>query len=176
VRVRLTMHCALLVGTAIAVFCAASAHSSRMVAQPPLPTESLVIQGQHGPVRFNVEVARSSRQQETGLMYRKSVARFGGMIFPFQPPSKVSFWMKNTVIPLDIVFIRADGTIGRIITAKPLDEKLDTSDEPVAAVLEIGAGRARAFGIEDGSRVSWQGLPAQQWSAHPHSAPTKTAL
>jgi uncharacterized protein len=160
-RVRLTMHCALPVAIALLAFCAASAHPNIMVAQPALPKEPLVVQTLHGSVRFNVEVARTLRQQEMGLMYRKSIARFGGMIFPFQPPRKVNFWMKNTVIPLDIVFIRENGTIARIITAEPLDENLDKSGEPVAAVLEIGAGRARALGIESRNRVSWEGLPAK---------------
>jgi hypothetical protein len=160
VRIRVAMHCMLSVTIAIAVFCTVSAHSSTRGAQPQLPIEPLIIQARQGPVRFNVEVARTFKQQETGLMFRKSVARLGGMIFPFQPAMKVNFWMKDTVIPLDMLFIRANGTIARIITAKPLDEKLDASGEPVAAVLEIGADRARGLGIEVGNRVSWQGLPA----------------
>ena len=77
------------------------------------------------------------------------------MIFPFPQPRMASFWMRNTLIPLDMIFIRADGTIARI-AAKTVPHSLEpvSSGEPVAAVLEIAGGRAAELGIGEGDRVS----------------------
>jgi uncharacterized protein len=105
--------------------------------------------------QFIVEVAATPEQQERGLMFRKSLAGDRGMIFPYDPPSDVSFWMKNTLIPLDIIFIRADGTIVRITHAKSLDLSPLPAGEPVAAVLEIRGGRAAELGIKEGDVASW---------------------
>jgi len=96
-------------------------------------------------------------------MYRESLAGDRGMIFPYDPPQDVAFWMQHTLIPLDIIFIRSDGTIVRITNAKPMDETPLPSGEPVATVLEIGGGRAAQLGIREGDLVSWQPLPV----AHP---------
>ena len=138
----------------------ASAQSVITKAQPHLRTEPLTIHTSDRAIGFHVEVARTSGEQEAGLMFRTSVPPHGGMIFPMVPAREATFWMKNTVIPLDMLFIRADGTIARIITAKALDESIDDSGEPVAAVLELGAGRAKALGIREGDKVVWQGLAA----------------
>jgi len=89
-------------------------------------------------------------------MFRKSLAGDRGMIFPYQPAQDVAFWMKNTLIPLDIVFIRADGTIGRITTAKALDLTPVPSGGPITGVLEIRGGRAAELGIAEGDRAEWQ--------------------
>ena len=88
-------------------------------------------------------------------MFVKSLAGDRGMIFPYDPPADVSFWMKNTLIPLDIIFIRADGTIVRITRAKALDETPLPAGEPIAAVLEIRGGRAAELGLSEGDTVSW---------------------
>ena len=88
-------------------------------------------------------------------MFRKSLAGDRGMIFPYDPPQDVSFWMKNTLIPLDIIFIRQDGTIVRITHAKALDVTALPSGEPVAGVLEIRGGRAAELGIREGDIVTW---------------------
>jgi uncharacterized membrane protein (UPF0127 family) len=77
------------------------------------------------------------------------------MIFPYDPPQEAAFWMKNTLIPLDMVFIRPDGTIARIATAKALDLTPVPSGEPISAVLELRAGRAAELGIRAGDRVAW---------------------
>jgi uncharacterized membrane protein (UPF0127 family) len=137
----------------------AVAQSEISRAQPPLATEPLAIHSAAKTYRFHVEVARTGYEQEAGLMFRKAVPPFGGMIFPMQPIREAQFWMHNTIIPLDMLFIRTDGTIARITTAKALDDGIDSSGEPVAAVLELGAGRAAALGIKEGDRVEWQGLP-----------------
>jgi uncharacterized membrane protein (UPF0127 family) len=123
-------------------------------AQPELAKKPLTIRTAKRAIRFDVEMAVTDGQQEAGLMWRKSVPPFGGMIFPRKPPSQAVFWMHNTIIPLDMVFIRANGTIARIITAPKLSDNTDDSVEPVAAVLELGAGRAKALGIKAGDKVS----------------------
>ena len=89
-------------------------------------------------------------------MFRKSLAGDRGMIFPYTPPQEVAFWMKNTLIPLDIVFIRPDGTIGRITHAKELDLTPLPSGEPIGAVLEIRGGRAAELGIREGDKAEWR--------------------
>ncbi len=110
-----------------------------------------------GVVRYEVEVATTEAEQSRGLMYRTSLPDRGGMIFPMAPPRFASFWMKNTYISLDLLFIRADGTIARI-AANAVPEKLDPiqSGEPVAAVLEIVGGGAAANGIAEGDKVTWK--------------------
>lgn len=108
---------------------------------------------------FHVEVARSEAQQQRGLMHRTSLPADGGMLFPFTYPRRATFWMKNTLIPLDIIFIRTDGTIARIANATPLSLDLVDAGEAVGAVLEIRGGGAAAAGIKAGDRVSWAGGP-----------------
>lgn len=106
---------------------------------------------------FTVEVARTSQEQAQGLMFRTELAPDAGMIFPFGAPKPASFWMKNTVIPLDIIFVRADGSI-ESIAANTVPYSLDpvASGEPVAAVLELAGGRAAQLGIAPGDIVKWQ--------------------
>ena len=115
----------------------------------------LTIRSKNGVHHFTVEVAATPEQQERGLMFRKSLAGDRGMIFPYDPPQDVSFWMENTLIPLDIIFIRADGTIVRITKAKELDETPLPAGEPIAVVLEIRGGRAAELGIKEGDVASW---------------------
>jgi uncharacterized membrane protein (UPF0127 family) len=109
---------------------------------------------------FKVEVAKTEEEQAQGLMYRQSLAPDRGMLFPFSPPRPASFWMKNTFIPLDIIFVRADGTIARIAD-NTVPQSLDpvAVGEPVLAVLELAGGRAAELGISDGDKVSWPGGP-----------------
>jgi uncharacterized membrane protein (UPF0127 family) len=123
--------------------------------QTGLEQVPLTIHSANGDHRFTVEVARTPTQQERGLMFVRSLGSDRGMIFPHNPAQDVAFWMKNTLIPLDMVFIRSDGTIVRIATAKPLDETPVPSGEPVAAVLEIGGGRAAELGIKTGDIAEW---------------------
>ena len=88
-------------------------------------------------------------------MFRKTLAGDRGMIFPYDPPQNVAFWMKNTLIALDIVYVRRDGTIARIANAEPMDITPLPSGEPIAAVLEIRGGRAKELGIREGDHVIW---------------------
>jgi uncharacterized membrane protein (UPF0127 family) len=112
----------------------------------------------HGARRlaFRVEVASTPEQQERGLMFRTSMGANDGMIFPMKPPRPASFWMKNTVIPLDIIFI---GTNGRILNiaanAVPYSLQPVYSLGDVKGVLELNGGRAAELGIEPGDKVVW---------------------
>lgn len=118
----------------------------------------LEIRGATGTHHFTVEVARTPDQQAQGLMFRTALAADEGMIFPFPYPRMASFWMRNTLIPLDMIFVREDGTIARIAAETvPHSEAGVSSGEPVAAVLEIRGGRAAELGISEGDRVSWSG-------------------
>ena len=136
---------------------AATVHSAAPAGQPQKGLERvpLTITKATGAHHFIVDVARSEHQQELGLMFVKSLAPNHGMIFPYDPPQEVAFWMKNTLIPLDIVFIRPDHTIARITNAKALDETPLPSGEPISAVLEIAGGRAAQLGIKPGDQVKW---------------------
>jgi uncharacterized protein len=110
-----------------------------------------------GKIAFKVEVARTPEEQQRGLMFRTSLPDFGGMIFPMVPPREASFWMKDTVIPLDMIFIRSDGTIARIAANTiPYDLTPVSSGEPVVAVFEIAGGRAEALGIAENDHVTWK--------------------
>jgi uncharacterized membrane protein (UPF0127 family) len=123
--------------------------------QTGLAQVPLTIRSANGEHRFTVEVAATPAQQERGLMFRASIGPDEGMIFPYDPPITATFWMKNTLVPLDMVFIRADGTIARIAHAVPLTLDPVSAGEPVAAVLEIRGGRAAELGIREGDRVEW---------------------
>ena len=115
----------------------------------------LTIHSSTGVHRFTVQVAATEEQQERGLMFYRSLGPDQGMIFPYNPPQEVSFWMENTLIPLDIIFIRPDGTIARITNAKPLDRTPLPSGATIGAVLEIRGGRAAELGIREGDKVDW---------------------
>jgi uncharacterized protein len=104
---------------------------------------------------FSVELATSGAELERGLMFRKELPEGRGMLFDFEREAPVSFWMHNTYIPLDMIFIRADGSILRIAeNAEPLSDRLIPSGGPVRAVLEVIGGTARKLGIAPGDRVA----------------------
>ena len=106
--------------------------------------------------RFTVEVARSVEQQQTGMMNRNSLAPDRGMIFPYDPPQPVAFWMRNTLIPLDLIFVAPGGKILRIeANAVPLSLDQLPSGGPIEAVLELAGGRSAELGLKPGDQVSW---------------------
>ena len=126
------------------------AFGSTAVAQDkPLPVTTIVIDTDHGPHAFRVEIAADHASQEKGLMFRKQMPPDDGMLFEFPKPDMEYFWMKNTILPLDIIFIRANGTISSIAPdAVPYSTTTIPSIEPVRAVLELNGGRAAQLGIE----------------------------
>jgi uncharacterized membrane protein (UPF0127 family) len=148
-------------GAAAAALLFAAAAITPVAAEPATSAQSLrtvplKITGK-GKVRaFQIEVAATPEQQEKGLMYRRTMPADHGMIFPMDPPRGVSFWMKNTYLPLDLVFIGPDKRIIRIAeNAVPLSLDLIECNEPVAAVLELNGGAARKQGIAAGDLVRW---------------------
>jgi len=123
-------------------------------AATPLRVERLQIVAASGPVAFQVEIADTDASREQGLMFRKNLAPDKGMLFDFKTPRQTAFWMKNTLIPLDILYIAADGRIVSIArNAVPHSEVPIPSGGVVLGVLEIAGGRASELGIYPGDRV-----------------------
>lgn len=125
------------------------------VPQSGLQEMPLVIRSDSKSHRFTVEVARTPEQQRHGMMFRTALDADRGMLFPYASPQVVAFWMRDTLIPLDILFIGSDRRIVRVATAKPRDDSLVGSGEPIIAVLEIAGGRAAQLGISPGDRADW---------------------
>lgn len=119
------------------------------------PQNVLTIETQAGgPVVFHAELAIYPGEQKKGLMGRKFLAKDSGMLFVFGGEEQRVFWMKNTLIPLDMLFISKDGTINHIHhMARPLDLSKITSDVPAFAVLEINGGLADIMGIHEGDKI-----------------------
>jgi hypothetical protein len=127
------------------------------VPQAGLLVVPLTIEGANGRrYRYRVEVAATSEQQAVGMMFRRSMAADQGMIFPMSPPREAAFWMRNTLIPLDLLFIGPDRRIVRIAgMAEPRSERMIPSGGKVIAVLELKGGEAARAGLRVGDRVRW---------------------
>jgi uncharacterized membrane protein (UPF0127 family) len=126
--------------------------------QVDLPVEKVTITGEgHKPLVYNVELAVSEQEQEIGLMGRTKLADDAGMMFPFDQVGEVSFWMKDTLIPLDMLFIDEHGRIFNIKeNAQPQDLTPVPSAGPTKAVIEIAGGNAKAHGIKVGNMVEYK--------------------
>lgn len=104
---------------------------------------------------LEIEFAETDYEIQTGLMYRDKMENNQGMLFVFKQEAPHSFYMKNTLIPLDLLFIRSDSTIARIAkNARPLDESSIPSGEPIQFVLEIKAGMSTAWGLNTNDRIA----------------------
>jgi uncharacterized protein len=122
--------------------------------QSGLKVEPLVIETADGSRAFDVEVADTEPSRTLGMMWRTSIDRSTGMLFLFEDNAPRSFWMENTLVSLDLIYIRADGTIARInADAVPRSRALLPSGGSVVAVLEIGGGESRRLGIAEGQKV-----------------------
>lgn len=127
--------------------------------QPSTPAaaqtvEALAIESASERFEFEVEVARTPAERSRGLMYRRELADDRGMLFDFGVTAPTSMWMRNTYIPLDMLFIGADGRISKVAAeTEPLSEEPVESDGPVRAVLELRGGIADELGIRPGDRV-----------------------
>ncbi len=118
-------------------------------------TDTIEIVSANGVHPFSVELATNDAERERGLMYRKSLPEGHGMLFDFGYPQPTAFWMHNTYIPLDIIFIAANGRIVRIAeNAKPMDDTLIPSGGLVRGVLEVSGGTAHRLGIKAGDKVT----------------------
>ena len=132
---------------------ASHALSAPTVAQN-LRTEPLDIVTSGGVWHFTVEIADTDETREIGLMFRKTMAPDHGMLFDFGAPQAVTFWMKNTLIPLDMVFIAKDGHVVSVTrNAAPMSEALIPSGGPIVGVLELRGGRAAEIGVKPGDEV-----------------------
>lgn len=119
-----------------------------------LPLADIAIVSASGTHPFHVEIAANDASRAHGLMERRELAPDAGMLFDYHRAQDVAFWMKNTPLPLDMIFIRADGTIASIVAfATPYSETPIPSVEPVRAVLEINGGRAAELGIKPNDKV-----------------------
>ena len=118
------------------------------------PTSELTIISATGPHRFKVELAKTPAQMTQGLMFRTSLAPDAGMLFEYQQPTMATMWMRNTLIPLDMLFVDAQGRIVNIHErAVPQSDDVIAAAEPVRAVIELNGGTAARLGIEPGDRV-----------------------
>jgi uncharacterized membrane protein (UPF0127 family) len=130
--------------------------AAHCVGQPVLkPLQPLTLVTAKGRYKLRVEFAATERTREYGLMCRKAVAADRGMLFDFKAPMQnIAFWMRNTLIPLDIVYIRPDGTVLSIAkNVPPLDETPVPAGGTIRGVLELGAGRADQIGLSPGDHV-----------------------
>lgn len=122
-------------------------------------TVPLTIQAGGSTYKFEVEIADDPAERSQGLMFREQLAPNAGMLFLYPDEKPRTFWMKNTPLPLDIIYIGGDGRVVHVAAeAKPFDQSVIPSVEPAAAALEIGGGLAAQLGIAPGAIVSW---PAQ---------------
>jgi uncharacterized membrane protein (UPF0127 family) len=122
-------------------------------------TSTVVVDTGERQITFRVELARTEPEREKGLMFREHLAPDAGMLFLFEVPMVQTFWMKNTLIPLDMIFIGPDRAIvGVVADAQPLTLTARSVGEPSQYVLEIGGGLAARLGIRAGQRVAFHGM------------------
>jgi len=159
----LALFCVVLGGVAVTVLpvpgqtpAAVALFDSRM---PELSTQLRIVAAETGDIHtFNVELAETPEQRERGLMFRQEMAADAGMLFDFGVPQRrVYFWMKNTMIPLDLIFINDQGIVAHIHeNAVPLSEDLLPSVHPIRAVLEINGGMSKKLGLQVGDKIYHQ--------------------
>lgn len=133
---------------------APAVHAKDIPVVTPGPTEELSVETATGVYPFQVEIADTPGERAQGLMYRRELPADGGMLFVMGSTAQATFWMHETYISLDIVFIRADGIVDSIAPeAKPLSDALVPSAGPVDFVLELAAGTAARIGLKPGDKV-----------------------
>jgi uncharacterized protein len=126
-------------------------------------TDTLVLETSSGEHAFTVEVAETEQERSLGLMFRRDLPADHGMIFLHEPPQPVFMWMRNTYIPLDMIFIDQQGRVHKIEShTEPFSTEPIGSDGIVAAVLELNAGTADRIGLRTGDRVIFPGLGSDQ--------------
>ncbi|MEQ3625932.1 MAG: DUF192 domain-containing protein [Celeribacter sp.] len=127
---------------------------SPALAAPVCDPDQVDLRGEFGTARFNVAVADDPQKRAQGLMHVERMARSTGMIFLYPEPQPASFWMKNTLIPLDMIFVGADGVIRTVHeNAVPQDLTPIPGGDDIVAVLEINGGLSRALGLEAGDEM-----------------------
>lgn len=124
----------------------------------PQPQPRVVIDGASGPVAVRVEVARTPDEQRRGLMHRHELAPDAGMVFVFAREERHPFWMENTFLPLDLVFIGEDGVVRAIVERAPLGREADDGGADARYVLEVNRGWSRAHGVKPGAKVRFENV------------------
>jgi uncharacterized membrane protein (UPF0127 family) len=147
----MTVRAAFFIGLGLATAAPASAEfACPSAGLAHAPASFVTATGRH---KYDLEVAASAEAQQCGLMYRKTMKPGAGMIFPFTPPRDATFWMENTVLPLDLVFVGPDGKVLNIATGKPFSRDMIPSGGITASVIELNAGQAAKIGLKPGDRV-----------------------
>lgn len=122
-------------------------------------TGTIVLETETGDHSFDIEVMTTDRERARGLMYRRSLPERSGMLFLYDRPQGATMWMKNTFIPLDMVFIAPGGTVHRIErNAEPFSTEVISSEGAIIAVLELNAGEADRIALKRGDKVIYPGL------------------
>lgn len=129
----------------------ATQHGEPMIL--PVDPAPAIIETAQGERRFTIEVADDDAERSAGLMFRTQMDDMHGMLFVFEETRRVAFWMKNTPMPLDLVFVGQDGTIAAIMQGEPFSTAPISPAAPVRFVLELKAGTAQKAGISDGDRI-----------------------
>ncbi|MGB3408213.1 MAG: DUF192 domain-containing protein [Jannaschia sp.] len=134
-----------------------------VVAGPAAATcasDRLDIRGDWGKAQFSVELALTPEEQARGLMFREEMRRMAGMLFVYDAMRPLGFWMRNTLIPLDMIFVDDTGVVLKVhAEAKPLDETVILSEDPALSVLEINGGMAATLGIGPGDEIRSPAMP-----------------
>ncbi|RXF72069.1 DUF192 domain-containing protein [Hansschlegelia zhihuaiae] len=131
----------------LAISVAASAFAAAML-------EKLTFETADGPRVFQIEVALTPEQRQTGLMYRRTLPEDHGMLFDFGSPQEITMWMQNTYVSLDMVFVSEDGRVTRIAErTEPLSTRIISSGAPARYVVEVLGGTAKRIGLKPGDRV-----------------------
>ncbi|WP_420915807.1 DUF192 domain-containing protein [Oceaniglobus indicus] len=128
------------------------------------------LRGDWGKARFAVEVADDDAERAQGLMHREKMARGAGMLFVYPEPRAASFWMRNTLIPLDMIFLDRTGTVQKVhVNARPLDETPIAGGDDILLVLEINGGLSEVYGIAPGTELRHPDVPqdAAAWPCPP---------
>ena len=136
-------------------------------AQASCAPDAAEMRGAFGKVRFRVDIADDPAERARGLMNVAQMPKFYGMLFVYEQPQAVSFWMRNTLIPLDMIFLGADGVVRKVHeNAVPLDETPIPGGQDILAVLELNGGMARQLGIDEGDELRHPQMPqdAAAWA------------
>ena len=124
------------------------------IAQSHEPIDRLLIITATGKHAFALEIAKTNEERAKGLMYRKSMPQDHGMLFIFHDERPISMWMKNTLIPLDMIFLSGEGIVTSIVQdTTPLSEEIITSDRPAQAVIEVNAGVTKKIALAPGDKI-----------------------
>jgi len=139
---------------------AGSALAENRAMMLPVDPAPLIAETAKGELSFKVEIADDVSERSMGLMFRETLPADQGMLFVFHQTQPVGFWMKNTPLPLDLIFIGEDGKVKAIRQGEPQSEAVIAPNGPVRFVLELNAGTAAARGIKDGDQIRHPAIDA----------------